>query len=212
MASDEAVFEQCCDMLSENHYAVIDQFLTSQEVSDILIGLENKQTQKKFKKAGVGQNKEHQLNSEIRGDLIYWIDQTQDFEIKRRFVPCMNSFMTYLNQKCFISIKEYEMHYSIYPEGTYYKRHLDQFKKDDNRVITFICYLNFAWTNSYGGALRIYTDQENNDKYTDIYPEAGRFVCFRSDLLEHEVLPTLRPRYSLSGWMLNKKRNLKFLK
>jgi SM-20-related protein len=35
-------------------------------------------------------------------------------------------------------------------------------------------------------------------------PEAGRLVCFRSDLIEHEVLPATRERYSLTGWALDR--------
>ncbi|MCA9405684.1 MAG: 2OG-Fe(II) oxygenase [Candidatus Omnitrophica bacterium] len=212
MNFDEDIFEECCEMLAQRHYAVIDHFLTSQEVSDLLVGLENKYTQKKFKKAGVGQDEDLQVDAQVRGDFIYWIDPEKDFEIKRRFVPCMNGFMDYVKKEFFLPIKDYEMHYSVYPEGTYYQRHLDQFKKDDSRVLTFICYLNFSWAAKYGGALRLYTKEDDKERYVDILPEAGRFVCFRSDLLEHEVLPTQRVRYSLSGWMLNRKRSLKFLK
>ncbi len=205
MHSDEAVFDRCSQHISNDNYSVIDQFLTSEEVSDILVGVENKYSQDKFKKAGVGQNDDYNNTSQVRGDLIYWIDSQKVFELKRRFLPYLNKFITHLNQKCFLSIKDYEMHYSVYPKGTYYKRHLDQFKKDDNRVLTFICYLNFDWRKGDGGDLRLYTNQKNTDaQYIDILPEAGRFVCFKSDVLEHEVLVTNKTRYSLTGWMLTR--------
>ncbi|MCA9407722.1 MAG: 2OG-Fe(II) oxygenase [Candidatus Omnitrophica bacterium] len=213
MKSDDAVFERCCQLLSDNHYAVIDDFLSSREVTEVLAGLKHKFSQGKFKQARIGQMEEIQKDTNIRGDLIYWIDQKVTFAIMHRFMKYLESFRVYLNRYCFLNLKDYEMHYAIYPEGTYYKRHLDQFKKDDNRMLTFICYLNFNWKEEDGGALRLYLKDENdNENVMDIYPKAGRFVCFRSNLLEHEVLLTKRERYSLTGWFLNQKTDLKFLK
>lgn len=206
MDMDKKVFERCSQMLSDNHYAVIDQFLTSEEVSEILVGLEKKYSHDQFKTAGVGQNNEHQENAKVRKDMIYWIEPEKNFEIERRFVPYLNSFMAYLNQSCFLSLMDYEMHYSVYPNGAFYGRHLDQFKKDNNRILTFICYLNFGWKSDDGGALRIYLNKDNqSEQYVDILPEAGRLVCFKSNLLEHEVIATNRQRLSLSGWMLRRK-------
>jgi SM-20-related protein len=209
MDSDESVFDRCSQLLSRNHYAVIDEFLTTCEVSNILRGLESKYSQDKFKKAGIGQNSECKNDSQVRGDFIHWVDSQKTFELKQRFIPYLNDFIDHLNQKCFLSIKDYEMHYSVYPKGTYYKRHLDQFKKDDNRVLSFICYLNFDWKESDGGGLRIYTNQENkDDQCVDIVPKAGRLVCFKSDVLEHEVLVTNKERYSLTGWLLTRSMGL----
>jgi SM-20-related protein len=34
----------------------------------------------------------------------------------------------------------------------------------------------------------------------DILPLGGRLVLFLSDLIEHEVLPARRERYSITGW------------
>lgn len=31
-------------------------------------------------------------------------------------------------------------------------------------------------------------------------PQMGTFVVFRSDVIVHEVLPTLRERFGLTGW------------
>jgi SM-20-related protein len=203
---DESVFESCSQSLSTDHYATVDQFLTSEEVSAILVGLESKYSQNKFKKAGIGQGEKGDNNTEVRGDFIYWIDPEIVFELKRRFMVYLNSFITHLNQKCFLSIKDSEMHYSVYPKGTFYKRHLDQFKENDNRVLSFICYLNFGWDVADGGELRLYNDEKDKNKYIDILPQAGRLVCFKSDVLEHEVLVTKKARYSLTGWMLRNKK------
>jgi SM-20-related protein len=70
-----------------------------------------------------------------------------------------------------------------------------------------ICYLNENWKAEEGGQLRIY--EETNQ--IDVLPEAGRLVCFRSDKLEHEVLPASRARLSLTGWILDQYADLKHL-
>ena len=57
------------------------------------------------------------------------------------------------------------------------------------------------WTEEHGGQLRIYTE---DDQSLDVLPLAGRVVCFRSDVLEHEVLPAKRERLSLTGWILDR--------
>ena len=67
--------------------------------------------------------------------------------------------------------------------------------------------LNVVWKEEHGGHLRIYLP----DGPLDILPVAGRIVCFRSDQLEHEVLPATRARLSLTGWMLDQYADLKHL-
>lgn len=213
MKSDEDVFEACCRELSQKHYVVIDHFLTLVEVTDILTGLKHKFSQGKFEQAGIGQKKDYHRDENIRGDWICWINPQETFAIMHRFIHCLEGFIKHVNRSCFLGLKEYELHYTMYPQGTGYQRHLDQFKKDDNRQLSFICYLNFDWKEQDGGALKLYlTDDSGGERCVDIYPCAGRFVCFRSHLLEHEVMATRRMRYSLTGWLLSRKRGLSFLK
>jgi SM-20-related protein len=108
--------------------------------------------------------------------------------------------IAFVNQSLFLSLKDCEVHQTIYPIGSFYKRHLDQFKKDDHRKLSVICYLNKEWKEADGGQLRMFIGTESRD----ILPLAGRLVCFRSDLLEHEVLPATRERLSLTGWLIDK--------
>lgn len=99
----------------------------------------------------------------------------------------------------FLSLKDFEIHMTVYPVGAFYKRHLDQFKKEGHRKISVICYLNEEWKEEHGGQLRMYVPEGS----LDVLPVSGRLVCFRSDLLEHEVLSATRQRMSLTGWMLD---------
>lgn len=94
------------------------------------------------------------------------------------------------------------MHFAVYPEGTFYKRHLDVFQHTRARKISVICYLNFDWVPEDGGQLRIYLPQEDGtEQQVDLLPLAYRLVCFNSQSLEHEVLPARRRRYSITGWL-----------
>jgi SM-20-related protein len=86
----------------------------------------------------------------------------------------------------------------MYPEGTFYKRHLDVFKNDTKRKLSIVCYLNDEnWQPEFGGELVIYKPEED----IKIYPLKGRVVIFESQILEHEVKPVYRKRFSITGWL-----------
>jgi SM-20-related protein len=194
------LFDSIADGLAENSFAVVDQFLSVKEVNEILELPHFKDHQGYFKKAGIGKQQNLQINEAIRGDYILWIDKSSAPEAARVYLNRLQELMQYLNQSLFLSLKDVEVHMTVYPIGTYYRRHLDQFKKDDKRKLSVICYLNNDWEDAHGGQLRIYT----NEKAVDLLPIAGRLVCFRSDMLEHEVLPAIRERFSLTGWVLDR--------
>ncbi|MBI1770021.1 MAG: 2OG-Fe(II) oxygenase [Bacteroidetes bacterium] len=193
-------FNAIADGLAEDGIAVVDSFLNSDEVKSIGEEDEFKDGLLQFKKAGIGQAQERQINESIRGDYIQWIDPASASAPIQIYLEKLSRLRTFLNQSLFLSLKDVEVHKTIYPPQSYYKRHLDQFKKDDHRKLSVICYLNEEWKESDGGQLRVYFP----DGSKDFFPIAGRLVCFRSDLLEHEVLPTERPRMSLTGWMLDR--------
>ena len=188
------------DQIAENGFAVIDDFLSNEEIDRILAlqGFKNGLLQ--FKKAGIGKNQDKQINEAIRGDYIQWIDPNNAEPPLLTYLDRLKQVIAFVNQSLFLSLKDCEVHQTIYPIGSFYKRHLDQFKKDDHRKLSVICYLNKDWKEADGGQLRMFIGTESRD----ILPLAGRLVCFRSDLLEHEVLPATRERLSLTGWLIDK--------
>jgi SM-20-related protein len=188
------------DGLAEEGYAIIDDFISAEEVESILQldGFKNGLNQ--FKKAGIGKSQEKQINESIRGDYIQWIDYSNTEAPLKAYIEKLREVISFVNQSLFLSLKDCEVHQTIYPVGSFYKRHLDQFKKDDHRKLSVICYLNKNWGEIEGGQLRLYLKDES----IDIFPLAGRLVCFRSDLLEHEVLSATRERLSLTGWLVDK--------
>lgn len=199
-------FGAIADGLAERGFAIIDDFLSTSEVSDIL-NVNSFQQHGTFKKAGIGKSQDKQINESIRGDYIHWVDPSTASPALSVYLNRLRELVSYLNQALFLSLKDIEVHETVYPVGSFYKRHLDQFKKDDHRKLSVICYLNENWTDEQGGQLKLYLPGEE----LNVLPLAGRLVCFRSDELEHEVLPAVRERLSITGWILDQVSDLRHL-
>lgn len=202
-----SLFDSIADELAEHSYAIADQFLSQQEVEMVLALEDFRKGLEHFKKAGIGKQQDFLINESVRGDYIQWLDNKSSPAELSLYFKRIEDLIQYLNETLFLSLKDFEVHMTIYPVGSYYKRHLDQFKKDDSRKLSAICYLNENWKPEHGGQLRLYLPEGPRD----ILPVAGRMVCFRSDKLEHEVLPATRERLSLTGWMLNQFSDLRHL-
>jgi SM-20-related protein len=152
----------------------------------------------KLKKAGIGTQDDFQVKAEIRGDFIYWLDENRDSALSP-FFGLMDELNQNLRRFCYLSLSGSEFHIAKYPARSYYHRHLDQFKERSNRQITVLVYLNKNWNKGDGGELVIYKDGED----IMVEPIAKRLLVFKSDIIEHEVLTTNVPRYSLTGWLLH---------
>src|SRR5687768_13389706 len=202
-----SVFDGVADDLADQGYAVVDQFLSQQEVDEILQTEDFRSGIASFKKAGIGNTKSLQIQESIRGDYIQWLDKKSSHVAVQVYLNRLEELVQFLNQALFLSLKDVEVHMTVYPAGSFYKRHLDQFKADDHRKLSVIFYLNRDWKAEHGGQLRMYLPHET----IDVLPVAGRLVCFRSDQIEHEVLPATRERLSLTGWMLDQLSDLRHL-
>lgn len=194
------LYENIADGLASHGYSVFDGFLSDDEVRTILALDTFRETSDYFKKAGIGNRARHQYNEAIRGDYIHWLDKNKVSGPLAAYLGRLRDLRLFLNRSLFLSLQDEEVHMTVYPAGAFYKRHLDQFREDDRRKLSVICYLNEDWHAEHGGQLRLYSPEGN----IEILPLAGRLVCLRSDLIEHEVLPATRERLSLTGWMLDR--------
>ena len=189
------------DTLSQNDYLIIDNFISDELYQKLRIFLLDKLDENAFSLAGIGALATHRINNEIRGDFVYWLDKEHDLKLAELFA-IIQSVMTKLNELCYLSLTGHEFHLAHYPPGSYYKRHLDQFKGTiNNRLITLIIYLNEDWKVGDGGELRIFREKKSD---LIVNPIGRRAVIFKSDVLEHEVLVTNKIRFSLTGWLLNR--------
>lgn len=184
------------DQLAEDGYTIIDDYLSQEAIESLRSVLYKHRAADRFFKAGIGQATTFQVAEEVRGDWIKWIDPEQAEPASKIFMDQMQQLMAQLNRSLFLSLKDLECHYAIYPPGTFYERHLDQFQSTRYRKISFAFYLNQHWSAEQGGCLRLHLAEP-----LDLAPIAGRLVLFRSDLVEHEVLTTQVERYSITGWM-----------
>jgi SM-20-related protein len=147
--------------------------------------------------AGIGNKEVKDAKQTMRGDMIYWMDKSHDNEYEQQFLKVVEDFIEHLNRTCYTGINGYEFHYAVYEEGSFYKRHRDQFKNDSDRKFSLINYLNKDWLEEDGGQLLLYQDET----VQNILPHSQTAVFFKSDEMEHEVTKANRSRMSISGWL-----------
>ena len=196
--TENVLYENIIEDLTSKQYSIIDNFFTSEEVVALRQSLLNKYEEDAFKKSAIGNRTNEVIKKAIRGDIILWIDENNINASEQLFFNKINDLKDYLNRTCFLGINQKEFHYAIYPEGTFYKRHLDTFQNDDRRKLSFVCYLNEEnWKPENGGELVLYLEKGEEV----VYPFPGKVVIFESQILEHEVKPVNTPRLSITGWL-----------
>lgn len=193
------MIDSILDDLFLKHYSIQENFL-AQEVTEALYkegtALWNLGD---FRSAKIGKGNEEQLRSEIRSDKIHWLNPLELSENQQIYFDKIDELRLAVNQTFYYGLQEFEAHFAVYPEGSFYKKHLDQFAKNPNRYVTCLLYLNKDWKPKHGGQLRVYLP--DSDNYFDVEPTFGKFVCFLSASLYHEVIPSNRERFSLTGWL-----------
>ena len=192
----ETVFDDLIDSYLLNKVGISENFL-NEELSEQLKGnLCKLFDEKKLIAAKTGSGNETSVNTLIRKDKIFWLDRSHNDAAENAFFDLVDSFVLYLNRTCFTGITGYEFHYALYEKGSFYKKHLDQFRNNSSRQYTMIFYLNTDWKLTDGGELRVYID----DSSLDISPTNGKSVFFKSSEIEHEVLMCNEQRMSITGW------------
>lgn len=186
------------DLLAEQDYVVIDDFLSEDLYQTIRSHFLKKLEQDTFDKAGIGALGANIIKSEVRGDFTYWLNEDVDHELTE-FNEVTKELIFVMKRHCFLPIADAEFHYAFYPPGAHYEAHVDQFSERSNRIISVVIYLNENWKEGDGGELKIF--RENHEIL--IEPVAKRCVFFKSDKVLHQVMPTNKDRYSLTGWLLN---------
>ena len=147
--------------------------------------------------AGIGNDEVKDGNQKMRGDKIYWLDKKHNNEFELEFLQLVDDFIEELNSSCYTGINGSEFHYAVYGQGSFYKKHLDQFKNNTDRKFSLISYLNTDWLDEDGGKLIAY----QNETEQSILPQSQTGVFFKSSQIEHEVQQAHRSRMSVTGWL-----------
>ncbi len=198
MEKAEQQFELLISEMIDQKYGISDDFLDKELLQGLRGNLHAYHTNGEMQSAGIGRHFDFKKNLKVRGDVIRWIEDDTANSYEIQFLEKIKQFIHYLNTTCYTQINQFEFHYAYYEAGSFYKRHLDQFKSHRGRKFSLVIYLNEDWEEADGGCLSLYLDEH----VEDVYPIGARTVFFKSDELEHEVKPSPeRPRISIAGWL-----------
>jgi len=176
---------------------IAENFLSEALASHLKDNLKKLYSEKQLLNAGTGNETVIVQDKLVRGDKIYWLDRKHNDPYENDFFDLMDQFVIHLNSSCYTGITGYEFHYTMYEKGSFYKKHLDQFRNNGSRQYSMIMYLNADWKEKDGGELCIH----HGHNLQNITPTNGKSVFFKSSELEHEVLLTNKSRMSITGWL-----------
>ncbi|MGO4331850.1 2OG-Fe(II) oxygenase [Cupriavidus sp. 2TAF22] len=195
-----SVLENLFAALEEHGWAVSDDLIGA----DLALRLHRESSAAweagRFHPARVGRAEGIAREADIRGDSILWLDDAPACPARQAFQAWAADFRQTLNGRYFLGLKREEFHFSHYPVGTAYKKHLDQHRAMRDRQISLVLYLNAEWSEYDGGELALYSPEDDKIELHRVLPRFARLVVFRSDLVPHEVLPCNKTRWALTGW------------
>ena len=203
-----STLENLSDKLSNDGYAVLDDFLPISDFKKILVRFEELKQEEEFNKAGIGKQISYEIDKAVRGDFIRWIDENDHTAPTAPLFNFIQQLVEHLNRTCFIGIKDFESHYAFYPPGRGYATHRDRFKNNAHRLISFVFYLNNSWKQADGGYLMLYNEALETIK--KIEPIGNRIAFFMSETL-HEVTECHEERRSITGWLLDQPKGVTFI-
>lgn len=205
---NESPYERIARKLGASGWAVCADFLPSAQIAALAGELRGYVAEGSFRDAGVGSGARHQLHPEIRSDRVYWLDEIAQTPAQSPYFAALEQLRLAINRELFLGLFDFEGHMAIYPPGSFYRRHLDQFQGEAHRKVSVILYLNDDWRPEDGGELRIYLNESGAGDSVDVLPQSGTLACFLSERFYHEVRPATRERLSVTGWFRTRAGNL----
>lgn len=190
-------FDLLINTYLDSKVGVAPRFLTKALSQGLQQNIHQLQKDNLMTNASIGNDDIKDPNQKMRSDKIYWLDKKHNNPFENEFLQRVEDFIAYLNETCYAGINACEFHYAVYEKGSFYKRHKDQFKSNNNRKYSLVTYLNDNWVEADGGQLQVY----GNSNMQQIQPNAQTAVLFKSDETEHEVLIANQSRMSITGWL-----------
>lgn len=190
------MFAAIADGIEKQGYVILPAALPESLCANLLHCLAALE-QSQFHPAGVGRGAAATRNSFVRRDAIHWIQEEQ--AESQQWLGWAKRLRLYLNRRLFLGLFSFESHFSVYGPGDFYRRHVDAFRGESNRVLSVVVYLNKGWEPGQGGELQLF-DPATNTELLKVVPGYGTLVLFLSEEFPHEVLPTQRDRYAVAGW------------
>src|SRR5690625_4400924 len=144
MLKDLLFWDSQMDMLSQQDYVIIDRCFNAVSLITAHHFFDVKLNEHVFQYTVFGASGKKNVINEIRGDYTYWLDRKRDEELDVIF-DVFDEVKSVINRLLFLSLSDYEFHLAHYPKGSYYKKHLDQFKARNNRTTSMIVAPNKTW-------------------------------------------------------------------
>ncbi|WP_158881072.1 2OG-Fe(II) oxygenase [Rhodanobacter sp. L36] len=191
--SDE--FDTASATLAADGWCLIDHLLSPMQTLALADECHALHDAQRLTPAHVGSGR---VRSLLRGDSTLWFEPDALSDAQQVFSDRIDVLRIALNQNLLLGLVDEESHYAMYTPGADYARHLDRLHGNDARVISAVFYLNDAWLDAEGGALRLHLADLS---HRDIYPRSGTLLLFLSAQFEHEVLPATRNRMSVACWL-----------
>jgi SM-20-related protein len=177
-------------------YGVVENALAPEVITTLRERLLALEARGELVAAAIGRGASRRNRTDVRGDRIRWLDEAYPAPAEAHVWRMLEMLRDVVNRELMLGLWSFEGHYALYPPGAVYARHRDRFRDDDARVLSCVAYLNDAWRDGDGGALRLHLAAGPRD----VLPRGGTLVAFLADGVEHEVLPAQRQRLSVSGW------------
>jgi SM-20-related protein len=193
---EDHLFELIASGLETKGYVCLPAALP-ENIADGLVDQLAQIESREFHKAATGRGNDRTRNQFVRRDRIHWIEESDPASIQ--WLAWAQRLQAYLNRRLFLGLFSFESHFSHYQSGDFYRKHLDAFKGEANRVLSLVTYLNRGWEPDQGGELVIYSPEDGTE-LVKVTPMFATLVLFLSEEFSHEVLPTARNRYAVAGW------------
>jgi SM-20-related protein len=188
-------FDAATSALAADGWCVLPGFMSTAQTRALTNECAAMHDARQLTPARVGADRDRTL---LRGDSTHWFESDALSAPQQAFADRIDMLRIELSRSLMLGLVDSESHYAVYQPGAGYARHLDQLRDNNARVVSAVFYLNDAWQESEGGALRLHLADRS---HRDIYPHAGTLLLFLSAQFEHEVLPATRNRMSIACWM-----------
>lgn len=194
-------YQKPVDEIRSDGWCVLPDFLRMDVAADLYRESLAAWEKGEFRRAGVGRGTELVVREDVRTDLVMWLREGELSVCQQHYFALLEELRMEFNRNLFLGLLDFEGHFAVYPEGGFYKPHLDRHRGTEDRLVTVILYLNPKWQPGDGGELKIRTTPgEKAGEFFTVEPRMGTLVCFLAGDFWHEVLPARKTRASITGW------------
>jgi SM-20-related protein len=194
-------FQKLVDGIQRSGWFVLPDFLGEGVAGELSTESRAAWEEGEFRRAGVGRGKDMVIREDVRTDHVMWLRDEDITTCQQRYLDTLEKLRIALNRSLFLGLMGFEGHFAVYPEGGFYKPHLDRHRETSDRIVTVILYLNPDWQPGNGGELKIWTlPGDREGEFAVVEPRMGTLVCFLARDHWHEVLPAGKTRASITGW------------